>query len=179
MDSHRVTTLNERIERRWSVGQRLFVVALLVLVPAHGAPSRAAQAADGAQRADPAPAPGTARKGPESEAPSGNVTHWTVGDVRLEMRTNPSGSADFHAVFQQTQQSLEWARANARCSYLALALRARDDAGFPAFSVDLVCPALPQAPAGASIDCDGFLYRAPRVDQTTPFDLNLVGRACP
>lgn len=109
----------------------------------------------------------------------GNLTRWTVGDVRLKMRTNPNGSADFHAAFQQTQQSADWARQNLACSYLALAVRARDEEGFPSFSLDLVCPALSTADPGTTIDCDGFMYRAPGASQATRFDVNLAGRGCP
>jgi hypothetical protein len=109
----------------------------------------------------------------------GNLTRWTVGDVRLKMRTNPTGSADFHAAFQQTEQSARWAGENAACSYRALALRARDDEGFPTFSLDLVCPALGMVAVGATVDCDGFMYRAPRVSEATRFDLNLAARGCP
>jgi len=109
----------------------------------------------------------------------GNLTSWTVGDVRLKMRMNPSGSADFHGAFEQTEQSAGWARQNAACSYRALALRARDREGFPMFSLDLVCTAVATAGVGATVDCDGFMHRAPKVSEVERFDLNLAARGCP
>ena len=109
----------------------------------------------------------------------GAITRWTVGDVRLKMRRTPTGSADFHAAFQQTEQSAEGAHGNRACSYLAVAIRARDEEGFPSFSLDLVCPAIGAAKVGATVDCDGFMYRAPRVSEATRFDANLAGRGCP
>ena len=109
-------------------------------------------------------------------ADAGHGVFLPQDDAQAPLLRDPP---DFHGAFEQTEQSAGWARQNAACSYRALALRARDREGFPMFSLDLVCTAVATAGVGATVDCDGFMHRAPKVSEVERFDLNLAARGCP